>query len=137
EQLLPAEVMHRLALEECRGFLDRLAADSVYVDFRSRRALDEKERWLSGERSLGELTIARDKAARVRDDVIELGDERATTGAQAVCHALSADPSHAFRNVVYKVLAIYDTPDEVARVKDLVRRRLREHGARAAAPFTT
>src|SRR4051794_32852741 len=46
EQVLPARLMHRVALELCRWFLDRLEQDGVYLDFRSRRVLEAKERWL-------------------------------------------------------------------------------------------
>lgn len=145
EEVLPAGLLHACAVHLARHFLDRLEADGVPVDFRSRAALDLKDRFTSGKASLGEVAAAHELARRARDDhgaradweAARNGQEadyRAATGANAVVHALEPDGRTAVRGVLYALLDVYAEDDAGAAVHELVSKAVHAYASAVSAP---
>jgi hypothetical protein len=87
DNFMSERVMHRAALELARELLDRLEEGGTYLDFRLRRVLEAKQRWLDGEISLGELRAAQVKAEKVCDELAELDSRESSAAARAAASA--------------------------------------------------
>jgi hypothetical protein len=135
ERHLPAGVIHQLAVDIGREFLARADGQGVYVDFRSRRVLDAKQRYVDGEISLGALLVAKRKAEQARADVAELDDPRVSAAAHIVCEAGGEDAEEAFTQTFYTFDSVYGRREDQRWLIRQARSRLSTWGTgRAGEP---
>ncbi len=132
EEILPPKLMHRMSIDMCLRFLDRLEGEGVYVDFRTRRVLDRGQAWLRGEISLGAYASARRKAAQALDDVSELENKLVSAGAHAACQAGLENARDAFRQVYYTVTEIFKSDEDMAEILRAVEKSLASYKERVA-----
>jgi hypothetical protein len=117
DQYMSERVMHRAALELAGELLDRLEEGGAYLDFRLRRLLAVKQRWLDGEISLGELYAAHAKAAAICEVVSELESTESSAAAHAAASATDDDGKNA-------LLGVYNARCAVERSKAGMQRQL-------------
>jgi hypothetical protein len=112
ERVLPAWVLHQLAVDYTEEFLERGRRRSVYLDYRTERGLVAEQDWLDQRISLGEVRVARRWARQARTDVAGLGDHAASAVADIVCAAMQDNGEAAYRAVFYLFLETYSAdPD--------------------------
>ncbi len=125
-QYLPTHLMHELAVDSCKLFLNKLIGDSAFIDFRLDKLLQAKIQWLGNEISMGELGLAQRTALGIRDDLANHPDLRARAAAQAVANALELDPALAIKNIFYGALEFFPDESFSAPFKTMLQRRLSE-----------
>ena len=122
--IVPTPVMHRIAVGACRFFLERLAKDDVYLDFRLSDLLDIKERWIDGGIGHAELRAAQEAAQRVQNTVSTHPDPRARHAAYAVTCALQNDGALAVKQVFYCGEKVYNDAEYTEAFHQHVRYQL-------------
>jgi hypothetical protein len=114
-ELIPPSLLHAGALRFCQDFHDRLAKDSVYVDFRYPAMLEAKKRWVNRTASLGELYHVQREASQLLVDISRMGEPRAVAAASAALGALDEDPREALLKVFRAVDDVYSANTENQR----------------------
>ena len=125
-QIVPDKVMHRIAIAACRMFLDRLAADGVYLDFRLRGFLCTKERWINEEISLGALSTAQRAVQQLKQDLAEHPDPQTRLAVYAVSYAIQDDAALAVKQVFYTSIKVYEDAAFARSFQNFVREQLEE-----------
>jgi len=125
EDLIPADKMHQTAAALAEAVLDRMAAEGVYIDFRSRRAIAAKRSWLGREISLGELNLAVAKAQRAIVDLWDLQDARVSLGAEMALAAAGSDPRTSVLVTLGNALDAYGTREDEAQYRSIIEQQLR------------
>jgi hypothetical protein len=123
-ELIPPSLLHGWAVSFCQDFHDRLAKDSVPVDFRYPALLEVKKRWADRTASLGELYHAQREASRLLVDSSQMGDPRVIAAASAAFGALDEDPREALLKVFRVVNEVYSVKTENQRRLAWVRENL-------------
>lgn len=105
DEVVPERVLHQLSVDYAEEFLRRVAP--VYMDFRTRRALDAKQAWLDDRISIGDLQVAAIGAARALVTVAGLDDKLVSDCATMVCQALAGTGEAAQRQAFYAFLGLF------------------------------
>jgi microcystin-dependent protein len=105
DEVVPERVLHQLAVDYADEFLRRVAP--VYMDFRTRRALEAKQGWLDDRISIGDLQVAAFGAAQALVTVGGLDDKLVSDCASMVCQALAGTGEIAQRQAFYAFLGLF------------------------------
>jgi hypothetical protein len=103
-ELVDERLLHGLAVDLAEALLARLRSEGHYIDFRTERVLLRKRAWIARQISLGELSVARQRAMQARGDVSEIDDPAVWIGAKAAVQASVDDGRTAITDVYYTAL---------------------------------
>lgn len=123
-QIIPERVMHHVAVAACQMFLDRLAADGVYLDFRLPKYLGAKERWISKEIGPGALSTTQRAMEQLKRVLAEHPDLRARFAAHAVSCAIQDDAALAVKQIFYTSIKVYKDAAFARFFQDFIKEKL-------------
>lgn len=124
ESLLPASLIHALALNLVERFLARAQADGLVVNSLVSGAITAKREWIERQISSAALAKARAALLGVRGTLAEQGDPRQGVFAKVACCIAGDEPRRAFLAAYYSLLDLYDDADEQQRCVDTVLQQL-------------
>lgn len=126
EFLVGDQVLHQIAVDVASEMARRRREEGVYIDFRSERGLATKQAWLDGERSLGEVLIARQQVEQAAADVADHDDPRTPAVAHIIRQAMLDDADEAVSQTYYSFIDVFGRRADHAWLVECAGKRLAE-----------
>lgn len=126
EDIVPAGAIRSIAAAIGADAIDRAAAAGIYIDFRTRRAIDAARAFAADRCSLGELRVACVNAEAARDLVMDLGDATVTKVAALAVSVCDPDSRSAILRTLADALELFSGTDDEHRYIGLISKMLQE-----------
>lgn len=126
QEIVPTEAMRLIAAELAAIVIERAAEQGVYVDFRSRKAIETARRFARGECSLGELRVACVRAGAVQDTVMAPDDKKVEQVAALAVSVCDPDSRSAILRTLADALDLFHEKADEQRYIRLIAKMLQE-----------